>query len=130
MGRGKFQAAVAADKGDVYNAAILSQEELGLILIKEKPRSRQRLQLTFEDTFGKDIRIYMQQRAPMLTRLEVNIGWFGHDSTGLLLIDRIRHHLGRIMQIRTDAPPPLPDLLEPPEFEETVFPINPYDDGS
>ena len=90
---GKLDTAEMARFNDAVPAARRAAAELCLEAQGSERRKRGGLLLSFADAKGAGLKVLVERRTDMLTRVRVDVGWFGSEPTARLFLSRMRAHL-------------------------------------
>ncbi|MDY7107365.1 MAG: DUF3568 family protein [Planctomycetota bacterium] len=91
---GKLKAVGMADVESARRAVLIAADETSLT-VEEVTSSRiGRYRIVLKDDRNARVWVYLDQRTPTLTRLQVNVGLFGSEPTARLLLTRIGLALG------------------------------------
>lgn len=124
---GKVDGAVLAPPSAVRLAVAAALEDAGLTLRDDARPPDERTTFVGEDDRGSVVKVRLRGRTERLTRIQVDVGWFGHDATARLVALRIHHHLRRLGHA-TDQDATDQDArvgMNPPTF--SMSPANPPD---
>lgn len=91
--RGKIKAAHLATLEATVRAAEHAIEDAGLTFTHGRWRPDHRVELQAEDEKGATYNIRIERRTPRLVRYQLDVGWFGHNATARLLLNRMQVHL-------------------------------------
>jgi hypothetical protein len=108
---GKLDSAELASLEQLEAAIHSAAVELGLVILSEKTRGDGRRRLAFIDERHKVVDLWLDPRTPTLTRLRIDVGWFGSEPTARLILARTRYHLRQIRGEPTTRP-----LLHEPDL--------------
>ncbi|MEM1099455.1 MAG: DUF3568 family protein [Planctomycetota bacterium] len=92
---GKINGAVLVPADSVNRAVLQGIEDMGLELKSIDTRRSFRTAYVAKDDRGAKIKVRIRERSETLTRLQVDVGWFGDAATARLLAGRIEYHLRR-----------------------------------
>ncbi|MEM7576416.1 MAG: DUF3568 family protein [Planctomycetota bacterium] len=92
---GKINGAVLVPADEVNRAVRQGIEDMGLDLRSVDERRTYRTAFVAKDDRGAKIKVRIRERSETLTRLQVDVGWFGDAATARLLAGRIEYHLRR-----------------------------------
>jgi hypothetical protein len=90
---GKLDSAELASLEQLERAVRSAAGELGLSVMAEKALGDGRRRLQLVDRRHKVIDIWLDPRTPTLTRLRIDVGWFGSEPTARLILSRVRAYL-------------------------------------
>ena len=89
---GKINLAIMDNSEEVHQAAIESLNDLSLEIYKDEDHGEGDWTLHFRDN-NERYRLIIDQRTDTLTRVQVNVGWFGPTSIGQLVLKRLFRNL-------------------------------------
>ncbi|MEM1446101.1 MAG: DUF3568 family protein [Planctomycetota bacterium] len=90
---GKINAAVLVPADSVEWAVRKSIEDMGLDLRSVNERRAYRTEFILKDDRGAKIKVRIRERSETLTRIQIDVGWFGDAPTARLFAGRIEYHL-------------------------------------
>jgi hypothetical protein len=91
---GKLKAVGMADVESARTAVLIAADELSLTVEEQTSPSPDRCRIVLRDDRNTRVWVYLQQRTATLTRIQVNVGFFGSEPTARLLLARIGLALG------------------------------------
>lgn len=85
---GRIKLAVMAEGQQAVDAGVRACEQLGLTVDRVEQRGERSWVIDFHDR--KDhMQVVIEERAPRLTQVRVNVGWFGPKAVAELVLKRI-----------------------------------------
>ncbi len=94
LGKGRFNSAHAKPMDEVIAAARSELLHLGLTLTHDEPDGPRGWFLRGEDAHDEWVRITIESRSLKLTRMQINVGWWGYEPTARLVYQGIELRLG------------------------------------
>jgi hypothetical protein len=91
---GKLKAVGMVDVESARTAVLIAADELSLTLKGQTSSGPDRYRIVLRDDRNTHVWVYLDQRTPTLTRIQVNVGFFGSEPTARLLLSRIGLTLG------------------------------------
>ena len=101
---GKLNTAEMASIPDVVEASRLAAKDLKLTIMTDKQRGDGVVRMAMVDNRHKVVDLWLDPRTPNLTRIEIDVGWFGSQPTATLILSRLRMHLNEIQAGSTTRP--------------------------
>ena len=101
---GKLKTAEMAAIPDVVEATYQASRDLKLTMMTDKQRGDGVVRMALVDDRHKVVDLWLDPRTPNLTRIEIDVGWFGSQPTATLILNRLRVHLNEIQTGSTTRP--------------------------